>query len=111
MGVEGLRGRIIEANHDERGIVWPASVAPYDVPLVALSPDRADVRDSAERLYSELTARGIEALYDDREESPGVKFADADLLGMPLRLTVSPRTLEKDAAELKRRSEPETALV
>lgn len=111
IGLDRLLAAVIEANHDERGIVWPASVAPYAVHLVALSADRPEVRDAAERLYAELTERGIEALYDDREESPGVKFADADLLGMPLRLTVSPRTLEQDAAELKRRTEPETALV
>ena len=111
IGLDRLLAAVIEANHDERGIVWPASVAPYAVHLVALSPDRAGVREAAERLYAELLERGVEVLYDDREESPGVKFADADLLGMPLRVTVSPRTLEKDAAELKRRSEPETALV
>ena len=79
--------------------------------LVALSPDRAGVRDAAERLYTELAGRGVDVLYDDREESPGVKFADADLLGMPLRVTVSPRTLEKDSVELKRRAESETTLV
>ncbi len=111
IGLDRLLGAVIEANHDERGIVWPQSVAPYAVHLVALSPDRADVREQAERLYAELQERRIEVLYDDREESPGVKFADADLLGMPLRVTVSPRTLAKEAVELKRRSEAETALV
>ena len=79
--------------------------------LVALKPDVAEVRDAAERIYDEPRARGIDVLYDDRDESPGVKFADADLLGMPLRVTVSPRTLEKQSAEIKRRSEEETSLV
>ncbi|OGO52864.1 MAG: proline--tRNA ligase [Chloroflexi bacterium RBG_16_68_14] len=111
IGLDRLLAAVIEANHDERGIVWPAGVAPYAVHLIALSPDRAGVRDAAERLYAELGERGVEALYDDREESPGVKFADADLLGMPLRVTVSPRTLEKSAVELKRRTESETTLV
>ena len=111
IGLDRLLAVVIEANHDERGILWPASVAPYDVHLVALSPDRAGVRDAAERLYAELAERGVEVLYDDREESPGVKFADADLMGMPLRVTVSPRTLEKDSIELKRRAESETTLV
>ncbi len=111
IGLDRLLGTIIEANHDERGIVWPAEVAPFAVHLVSLNADKPGVRDAAERLYAELTARGVEALYDDREESPGVKFADADLLGMPLRVTVSPRTLEKDSAELKRRTERETKLV
>jgi prolyl-tRNA synthetase len=111
IGLDRLLAAVIEANHDERGIVWPASVAPYAVHLVALNPDRAGVREAAERLYAELGDHGVEVLYDDRDESPGVKFADADLLGMPLRLTVSPRTLEKDSIELKRRTESETALV
>ncbi|MGB2693913.1 MAG: proline--tRNA ligase [Dehalococcoidia bacterium] len=111
IGLDRLLASVIEANHDERGIMWPASVAPYDVHLVALNPDRSEVREQAERLYAELRARRIEVLFDDRDESPGVKFADADLLGMPLRVTVSPRTLEKDSVELKRRSESETTLV
>ncbi|MEX1254312.1 MAG: proline--tRNA ligase [Dehalococcoidia bacterium] len=111
IGLDRLLASVIEANHDERGIVWPASVAPFAVHLVALSPDRADVRETAERLYTELTDRGIDVLFDDRDESPGVKFADADLLGMPLRVTVSPRTLKESSIELKRRSDPETTLV
>jgi prolyl-tRNA synthetase len=111
IGVDRMLGAIIEANHDERGIVWPPNVAPYAVHLVALNPDRPEIRDAAERLYDELSAAGIDVLYDDREESPGVKFADADLLGMPLRVTVSPRNLEKDSIELKRRSEPDSELV
>ncbi len=111
IGVDRLLGTIIEANHDERGIVWPAEVAPFAVHLVALNPDRSDVRLAADLLYDELLLRGVEVLYDDREESPGVKFADADLLGMPLRVTVSPRTLENASVELKRRTEKETSLV
>jgi prolyl-tRNA synthetase len=111
IGVDRLLATVIEANHDERGIVWPPEVAPFAVHLVALNADRAEVRDAAERLYAGLTEARVEVLYDDREESPGVKFADADLLGMPLRVTVSPRALEKSSVELKRRSEKETTLV
>ncbi len=111
IGVDRLLGTIIEANHDERGIVWPAEIAPFAVHLVALNPDRSEVRLAADLLYDELLLRGVEVLYDDREESPGVKFADADLLGMPLRVTVSPRTLESASVELKRRTEKETTLV
>jgi prolyl-tRNA synthetase len=73
--------------------------------------DRPDVVQACERLYEELQQTDISVLYDDRDESPGVKFNDADLLGMPLRLTVSPRTLEKESVELKRRSEKESTLV
>jgi prolyl-tRNA synthetase len=111
IGVDRLLGTIVEANHDERGIIWPREVAPFAVHLVALKPEDAAVRHQADLLYDQLLLRGVEVLYDDREESPGVKFADADLLGMPLRVTVSPRTLESASVELKRRAEKETTLV
>lgn len=111
IGVERLLATVIEANHDDKGIIWPASVAPYHVHLVALNVETPPVREAAEKLYADLQAAGIEVLYDDREESPGVKFNDADLLGMPLRVTVSPRTLAKDSVELKPRREPESSLV
>ena len=111
IGTERLLAAVVEANHDEQGIIWPAELAPYQVHLVALGMDRADVAEAADRLYAELGAAGIVALYDDRQESPGVKFNDADLLGMPLRLTVSARTLAQDSVELKRRTEKQTRLV
>ena len=111
IGTERLLAAVVEANHDERGIIWPAEIAPFQVHLVALQPDRQQVREAAEALYERLPSDGITVLYDDRDESPGVKFNDADLLGMPLRLTVSPRTLEKASLELKRRTEAESALV
>jgi len=111
IGTERLLAAVIEANHDERGIIWPAEIAPYQVHLVALQPERDDVRSAAEELYAALQAGGLEVLYDDRDETPGVKFNDADLLGMPLRVTVSPRTLEKGSLELKRRRETESELV
>ena len=110
IGTERLLAAVIEANHDERGIVWPRELAPYDVCLVALQVDRTDVWEAAEELYQRLQDAGVAVLYDDRDETPGVKFNDADLLGMPLRVTVSPRTLEEDAVELKRRTQAETAL-
>ena len=111
IGVDRLLAAIIQENHDERGIIWPASVAPYAVHLVTLSADRGGVGEAAERLYGELVERGVAVLYDDREESPGVKFADADLLGMPLRLTVSPRNMKEDSVELKRRDESDSTMV
>jgi prolyl-tRNA synthetase len=111
IGVERLLATVIEANHDEKGIIWPASVAPYQVHLVALNIEDAAVREAAEKLYDDLRAAGVDVLYDDREESPGVKFNDADLLGMPLRVTVSRRTLEKQSIELKGRREKESSLV
>ncbi len=108
IGTERLLAAVVEANHDEAGIVWPRSLAPYDVHMVAIQPDKPDVREVAERLYEELSDAGIPVLYDDRDETPGVKFNDADLLGMPLRVTVSPRNLEKGVVELKGRTAGES---
>jgi prolyl-tRNA synthetase len=111
IGLERLLAAIVQANHDDKGIIWPPSVAPYDAHLVALSTDDRKVVEAADALYDELTQAGIATIYDDRDESAGVKFNDADLLGMPLRVTVSPRTLGKEGVELKRRSEGEATLV
>jgi len=108
IGTERLLAAVIEANHDEAGIVWPRSLAPYDVHMVAIQPDKPDVREVAEHLYEELRMAGIPVLYDDRDETPGVKFNDADLLGMPLRVTVSPRNLAKGVVEVKGRTEGES---
>ncbi len=110
IGLERLLAAVVEANHDEKGIIWPASLAPFDAHLVSLNTDRPGVAEAADRLYADLQAAGVDVLYDDREESPGVKFNDADLLGMPLRITVSPRTLEKASAELKGRRDKEATL-
>jgi prolyl-tRNA synthetase len=111
LGLSRLMGAVVEKNHDDKGVIWPASIAPYHVYLCPLYRDGTKVAEVAERLYKELETAGLEVLYDDREESPGVKFNDADLLGMPFRVTVSPRTLQKDSVELKRRSEEESELV
>jgi len=111
IGTERLLAAVIEANHDEAGIVWPRSLAPYEVHIVAIQPEKPEVREAAERLYEELSLAGIAAMYDDRDETPGVKFNDADLLGMPLRVTVSPRNLEKGSLEVKGRTEGEARLV
>lgn len=105
IGVGRLMASVIEQRHDEKGICWPISLAPYPVHLVALTVENDEVRATAEAVLNELTAAGIEALYDDRADSAGVKFNDADLLGMPLRLTVSPRTIQQDVVELKGRRE------
>jgi len=111
IGLGRLLAAAIEQNHDDKGIIWPVPVAPYHVYLCPLYREGAKVAEVAEDLYARLEAEGLEVLFDDREESPGVKFNDADLLGIPIRLTVSPRTLEKDSVELKRRSEKESELV
>ncbi len=103
MGLGRLLACVIEANHDERGIIWPMSVAPYQIHLVPIGI-ASTIKKAADDLYSDLTAKGFEVLYDDRDESAGVKFNDADLLGMPIRLTISGRSLASGGVELKMRS-------
>ena len=111
IGVSRLVGALIEANHDDAGIVWPLSVAPFCVGLINLRPADARCREAADDLYGKLLAAGVEVLYDDRDESAGVKFADADLIGIPLRVTVSKRNLKENAVELKLRSSSESEMV
>jgi len=111
IGVGRLLAAAVEQNHDDRGIIWPAAIAPYHVYLCALNADNPDVEQHSEQLYRGLVTAGVEVLFDDRLESAGVKFNDADLLGLPLRLTVSPRTLSSQSVELKARQEKEAALV
>jgi prolyl-tRNA synthetase len=117
MGSYGIgSGRLLacvaEEHHDEYGLVWPITVAPYPVHLVVLAgKDTGAVPAAADRLYQELLSAGIEVLYDDREESPGVKFNDADLIGLPIRLTVSGRSLGQDSVEFKRRDSKEKSLI
>lgn len=110
IGLERLMAAVIESNHDALGIIWPREVAPYHVHLVAIAKDEATAQ-AAESLYADLCAAGIETLYDDRNLSPGVMFADADLIGVPLRITVSPRSLESGGVEAKWRATDERTIV
>lgn len=105
IGTGRLLQGIIEQNHDEHGIIWPSSVAPFQVHLVALGVTQAEVLQASEALYTQLTQAGFEVLYDDRDESAGVKFNDADLIGVPWRVTVSRKTVAAQSVELKGRSE------
>jgi len=107
IGLGRLLAAIIEQSHDDKGIIWPLSVAPYQVYLCSLHLDKSAVLPTAERIYQELQKEGIEVLFDDRDDSPGVKFNDADLLGIPLRLTLSPRTLQSQSVEAKWRTKKE----
>ena len=108
IGVGRLMAAIVEQRHDEYGIIWPASVAPFDVHLISLAKQADDeVGQQAEALYQQFQQAGLEVLFDDRRESPGVKFADADLIGIPWRVTVSARSLKSGGVELKKRSEAE----
>jgi len=110
IGLERLLAAVIERHHDEWGIVWPREVAPFDVHVVALGRD-PQVAERTLLLYDGLRAAGFETLLDDRAESPGVKFADADLIGAPLRMTVSPKALAQGSVEVKWRAGAERELV
>jgi len=111
IGLGRLMAVIVEQHHDDWGILWPASVAPYDVHLVGLNLEDEEVRRAAEEVYAELQGAGLETLYDDRTESPGVKFADADLIGVPVRITVSRRALKQGGAEVKRRGDQSAMVI
>ena len=111
IGLGRLLAAIVEQSHDDKGIIWPFSIAPYQVYLCPLNLEKSAVLPTAEKIYRELQKEGIEVLFDDRDDSPGVKFNDADLLGIPLRLTLSPRTLQSQSIEAKWRTEKETQLL
>jgi prolyl-tRNA synthetase len=109
IGVTRIVAAAIEQNHDERGIIWPEPIAPFQVILVPLNQHKAPrVREVADRLYAELTDAGIEVLYDDRDARPGVKFADAELLGIPHRVVVGERGLENGKLEYRGRRDTES---
>jgi prolyl-tRNA synthetase len=94
----------IEQSHDKDGIIWPVPLAPYEVALLELQQDDDKVLATTKKFYEELTAAGIDVLYDDRDERPGVKFKDADLIGIPFRLTVGKKGVAEGIVELKRRN-------
>jgi prolyl-tRNA synthetase len=109
IGVTRIVAAAIEQNHDERGIIWPEPIAPFQVVLVPVGAQKsARVSEVADRLYAQLTAAGIEVLYDDRDARPGVKFADAELLGIPHRVVVGERGLEAGKLEYRNRRDTES---
>ena len=110
IGIGRLMGTIVEVYHNDAGIIWPENVAPYKIHLVSIG-DGQDVIKKAAEIYQNLVKKGEEVLYDDRDESPGVKLADADLIGIPERWVVSENTLKKDSIEVKKRSEDSAKLV
>lgn len=111
IGVGRLLACVAEEHHDEHGLIWPVSIAPYPVHLVVLPGKELDTTSIAERIDAELTAAGYEPLVDDRMESAGVKFNDADLIGLPLRITVSERALKQSGVEFKSRYSGESWIV
>ncbi|OGG48705.1 prolyl-tRNA synthetase [Candidatus Kaiserbacteria bacterium RIFCSPHIGHO2_02_FULL_54_11b] len=111
IGPGRLMGTIVEVLSDEKGIVWPKEVAPFRVHLISISGGNADVVAEADRLYELLNENGVEALYDDRESRAGEKFADADLIGIPMRIVVSEKTMAEGGVELSGRHNGGTAIV
>ncbi|MCU0838470.1 MAG: proline--tRNA ligase [Rhodospirillales bacterium] len=109
IGVSRLVGAIIEASHDDAGIVWPDAVAPFQIGLINVKADDAECTAAADTVYEQLRAAGVDILYDDRAERPGVKFAEMDLIGVPYQLTVGPRGVKAGTVEWKARRSGERA--
>ena len=104
IGVTRVVAAAIEQNHDARGIIWPDAIAPFQVVVVPLNASKSQrVKETAERLYNELLAAGVDVLLDDRDERPGVKFADSELIGIPHRVVVSERGLAAGTFEYRAR--------
>jgi len=110
IGIGRLMATIAEVFYDDKGIIWPENVAPFSIHLVPIGSNKK-VTEKTEEVYEKLIKNGEEVLFDDRGESPGVKLADADLIGVPIRYVVSEKTLEKDSVEVKKRSEKTSKLV
>ena len=108
IGVSRLLGAIIEASHDDKGIIWPEGVTPYHAGIVNLRQGDEEADAACEALYASLTALGLEPLYDDRKEGAGSKFASMDLIGLPWRITVGPRGLKNGVVELTSRRSGES---
>jgi prolyl-tRNA synthetase len=111
VGVSRLAGAIIEASHDDAGIKWPESVAPFRVGLLNLKQGDSATDAACEKLYRDLHARGVDVLYDDTDERAGAKFATVDLIGLPWQVIVGPKGLADGKVELKRRSDGSRELV
>lgn len=111
IGISRTLQAIVEQSNDANGIIWPKAVAPFQVNLLLLDPDNAEVVSKAEALAAELEARGIDVFMDDRPERPGVKFKDADLIGLPVRVVAGAKGLSKGGFELRRRTDTESVIV
>lgn len=108
IGISRLIAAVVEQSHDEQGIIWPFNIAPYTIMLVGLDLDKEETRQVAEKLYADMQVAGIEVLFDDRDERAGVKFNDADLIGLPIRIIVSKRSLKNGGIEMKLRTQKES---
>jgi len=111
IGVSRMAAAWIEQSHDDKGIIWSPQIAPYHVHLIALNIEEESIRKEAETLHDRLEQGGVEVLFDDRPARAGEKFSDADLMGLPVRLTLSKRTQEQGKVEFRLRREKESALL
>jgi prolyl-tRNA synthetase len=111
IGIGRTMAAAVEQHHDADGIVWPPALAPFEVEVLSLNPSDESVRGAADELYASLAARGVEVFYDDRDERPGVKFKDADLLGFPIRVNVGGRAFQSGNVEIVLRRGKATRIV
>lgn len=112
IGVTRIVGAAIEQNHDARGIIWPRAIAPFEVVICPVGWGKSEtVRDTAQKLYESLLARGVDVILDDRDARPGVMFAEWELIGAPLRVTVGERGLNDGVVELQARRETEAVKI
>ena len=109
IGITRVAAAAIEQNHDDNGIIWPLPIAPFQVVLIPINMKKSDtLRAEAEKLYQELQDAGVEVLFDDRESRPGVMFADMELLGLPMRVVISDKGLDKGMVEYKGRTDEQS---
>ena len=108
IGISRMMAAAVEQNHDANGIIWPISIAPFQVLILPINYKDEKLRAAADKLYRDLQQRGVDVLLDERDERPGVKFKDADLIGIPLRVTIGAKSLEKGCIELRTRREGKT---
>src|SRR5206468_1886942 len=111
IGITRMAAAWIEQNHDDKGIIWSPNIAPFDAHLIGLNLEDVAVSSHADQIYQQLQNAGVEVLFDDRLARAGEKFSDADLIGIPARITVSKRTLEQGKVEFKLRRDPKAELV
>ena len=111
IGVGRTVAAAIEQSYDQNGIIFPMPIAPFQILILPININTDSLRETAEQLYQTLSGNGIEVLFDDREETPGVKFKDADLIGIPLRVTLGEKNLKKGLVEIKKRRTGEILLV
>jgi len=111
IGIGRLMATVVEINHDEKGIIWPKEISPFQIHLIQIENSQKIIK-TAEKLYQDLKKNKVEVLYDDRaDKTPGEKFVEADLIGIPLRIVISERTLKSNSVEVKKRNENKVCLI